>query len=728
MNESKIGDILLTDFQKKCLEEFRKQKDVLLLAPSSAGKSFITEQFILEYFESVYGKFLQSPRRIKIGFVLPYKSLAIQEFNHFLNLVEKRGIKVLLAVGGVAIKEEEIADANIIIGTYEKFLALQKRYEILRKYLRILVLDEFHFIGTDRGPVIEEIVLEWQKSSNKAQLILISSSISNPIEIADWLNLTPIIENSRPVPITYSIDVSKNVIDYILSLRKQHDQILVFSQSRSYAEALAERIASKRVLKRYSELDNIVRNTIDEIDEESVKKTIQEVYFPPLLNEVIEKGVCYHHAGLSEVVRLIIEEMYHRGEIDILVSTSTLSCGVNLPANVSVYTLKNKRIQTENNLVFQTLGRAGRLGYCTEGKGIVLVTNDRMRKKTESRFFTYKDDTPSPIFRAVKSKFGEYDIFMKYYLENMFYSDKPLSRELVHLIEPIEDSFWFYQNKSKLMRDLADFELLQALFSSSDSHLETYEVIDFYRRFDNVRGVRERKMEIQSINGINRAAVAANIKEQSKLYQIYLSPSRRTCSCLNKYSNFVCKHQRFLLEKYPETQERWLNTYGIIDFLTKEGFLVKSAGQILNLTYMGQIAAQHFVQPYDFLDYLEYCGTNKELTLTQYLQRFLTRDKTIKQEIKANELSSLQAIRLAQNIVDGREVRDLCERYNISDSFINDWRETIYRFLIMFQSINYFTGKVTEAEKISTWIENSEGLAEIRHSKMKTNELNKIAT
>ena len=728
MHNNEIAGISLTDFQKKCLEEFRKQKDVLLLAPSSSGKTYITEQFILEYFESIYGKFLQSPRRIKVGFVLPYKSLAIQEFNHFLNLVDQRGIKVLLAVGGVVIKEEEIANANIIIGTYEKFLALQKRYEVLRKYLKILVLDEFHFIGTDRGAVIEEIVLEWQKSINKAQLILLSSSISNPIEIADWLNLTPIVENTRPVPITYSIAVSKDVIDYITKLRKQYDQIIVFSHSRSYAEALAKQIAVKSKPTYYSELDNIVGNALNEIEEESVKKTIQEVYFPPLLKEIIEKGVCYHHAGLSEVVRLIIEEMYHRGDIDVLVSTSTLSCGVNLPANVSIYTLKNKRIQTENNLVFQTLGRAGRLGFCTEGKGIVLVTNDRMRKKTEAKFFIYKDETPLPIYRAVESKFGEYDILMKYYLENIFYTDKPLSRELVHLIEPIEDSFWFYQNKTKLMRNIGDLDLLQALFSSSDSQLETNEIIDFYRRFDTVRGVRERKMEVQSINGINRAAVAANVKEQSRLYQIYLSPSRRTCSCLNKYSNFVCKHQRFLLENYPETQERWLNTYGIIDFLTKEGFLVKSAGKILNLTYMGQIAAKHFVQPYDFLDYLEYCGINKELTLTQYLQRFMTRDRVIKQEIKANELSSLQAIRLAQNIVDGREVRDLCERYNISDSFVNDWRETIYRFLMMFQSINYFTGKVAEAEKINSWIENSEGLAEIRHSKTRAKELNKAST
>jgi hypothetical protein len=46
----------------------------------------------------------------------------------------------------------------------------------------------------------------------------------------------------------------------------------------------------------------------------------------------------------------------------------------------------------------------------------------------------------------------------------------------------------------------------------------------------------------------------------------------------------------------------------------------------------------------------------------------------------------------------------------------------------MFQSINYFTGKIIEAEKINSWIENSEGLAEIRHSKSRLKELNKATT
>ena len=183
-----------------------------------------------------------------------------------------------------------------------------------------------------------------------------------------------------------------------------------------------------------------------------------------------------------------------------------------------------------------------------------------------------------------------------------------------------------------------------------------------------------------------------------------------------------------MLEQYPEAQERWLNTYGILDFLTKEGFIVRSSGERVNLTYMGQLASKYFIHPYDFLDYLEFCSSNKEITITQYLQQFIIRDKKIKQEIRANELSSLKAIKLAQDIVNGKELIEICVKYNISDSFISDWRESIFRFMRMFQSLNFFIGKQKEAEKISEWIDKSEGLIEIEMFNYLEGSESKIAT
>jgi len=539
----------------------------------------------------------------------------------------------------------------------------------------------------------------------------------------------PIIEVKRPIPLDYSVEVSANTLKYVNKLRETSEQILIFSQSRSIAEKLAEKIAEKREKHSDIDLEQILAFAIENIEDANILKTIKAAYFPPLLKKVIQHRTAYHHAGLNDIVRILIEEMYRSGEIDVLVSTSTLAAGINLPTDLSIYTIKNNRIKTENNLVFQTLGRAGRLGYRERGKGVVLVPNERLRAKTEKQLFDKDEEEEiSPIYQSIESKMGNYDFLLKYYLESMKFTEEPFSSQISQLLDFLDDSLWFYQKRTKLMRHVVDFDILNALFSSADSNLDTNEILEFYKRFDKTKGIKDRKMTIQSIEGINSAAVVANIKEMSKLYQIYLSPSRRSCTCQNKHSNYICKHQRFLLEQYPAAQERWLNTYGIMDFLMKEGFIVRSSGERVNLTYMGQLASRYFIHPYDFLDYLEFCSSNKEITITQYLQQFIIRDKKIKQEIKANELSSLQAIKLAQDIVNGKELIDMCVKYNISDSFISEWRESIFRFMKMFQSLNFFIGKQKEAEKIAEWIEKSKGLIEIEMYNVSVREGNQAQT
>ena len=66
-------------------------------------------------------------------------------------------------------------------------------------------------------------------------------------------------------------------------------------------------------------------------------------------------------------------------------------------------------------MVFQTLGRAGRLGYKDYGKGIVLVRSERMRRSTEDKFFDYSyDNKARPIYHSIESKFGDYDYQVAY--------------------------------------------------------------------------------------------------------------------------------------------------------------------------------------------------------------------------------------------------------------------------------------------------------------------------
>ena len=56
-----------------------------------------------------------------------------------------------------------------------------------------------------------------------------------------------------------------------------------------------------------------------------------------MLKDVIKYGVAYHHSGLTNDEKEIIERGYRTGALLALVATSTLSTGINLPAKAVIF-------------------------------------------------------------------------------------------------------------------------------------------------------------------------------------------------------------------------------------------------------------------------------------------------------------------------------------------------------------------------------------------------------
>jgi activating signal cointegrator complex subunit 3 len=118
----------------------------------------------------------------------------------------------------------------------------------------------------------------------------------------------------------------------------------------------------------------------------------------PHLRHTLAFGVGLHHAGLHPDDRRIVEQLFEQMRIQVLVATSTLAWGVNLPAHLVVvkgteyYDGKTKRYEDMAVTdVLQMMGRAGRPQYDDSAVAVILVQDT---KKDFYKKFLYE---PFPV-------------------------------------------------------------------------------------------------------------------------------------------------------------------------------------------------------------------------------------------------------------------------------------------------------------------------------------------
>jgi superfamily II RNA helicase len=85
------------------------------------------------------------------------------------------------------------------------------------------------------------------------------------------------------------------------------------------------------------------------------------------LVRLLEKGIAYHHAGMANVFREMVEMLFSKGFIKLLFATETFSVGINMPTRSVIFTSLKK--YSNNGFRFiksheytQMSGRAGRRG------------------------------------------------------------------------------------------------------------------------------------------------------------------------------------------------------------------------------------------------------------------------------------------------------------------------------------------------------------------------------
>lgn len=114
------------------------------------------------------------------------------------------------------------------------------------------------------------------------------------------------------------------------------------------------------------------------MNSEAITEALQQLERCPvgldaILKKTVSFGVAFHHAGLTMEERDIIEAAFRNGALRVLIATSTLSSGVNLPARRVVIRTPIFHGKPIDTLTYrQMIGRAGRMGKDSVGESMLV--------------------------------------------------------------------------------------------------------------------------------------------------------------------------------------------------------------------------------------------------------------------------------------------------------------------------------------------------------------------
>ena len=177
------------------------------------------------------------------------------------------------------------------------------------------------------------------------RIIALSATLKNIEEIEGWLEGTCVEHDYRPVPLHKEVlDAemfnTKNKNDVIVKIAEKamndNSQALAFVSTRRFTESLATYVAKKINKKLSKDQKQRFKEVAEKLLAVPEKKGSLPTSTCVKLAESVEKGVAFHHAGLFNEQKEIIEYEFRNGNILMITATPSLMYGVNLPSKTVV--------------------------------------------------------------------------------------------------------------------------------------------------------------------------------------------------------------------------------------------------------------------------------------------------------------------------------------------------------------------------------------------------------
>ncbi|GKT15629.1 Putative helicase mug81, partial [Aduncisulcus paluster] len=324
-------------------------------------------------------------KNFQIIYISPMKALAGELVGKFKSYLGSPPccLSVKEVTGDTHLASKDIDTAQVIVATPEKYDIMTRRPSTESSKTRLLILDEVHLLGEERGAVLESIVMRTLRLSESTQspirILGLSATLPNYQEVGRFLSVSDedmfyFPANWRPVPLRQSFVA---IYDAAYKLQKesfdshtfnivseeilQGRQVLVFVHSRNSTIESGRDILMRALKDASGSAKSMLEKGI-------TKKALEQISKLSLveLRQLCERGVGFHHGGMTAWDRRQVEKLFKEGKIQVLCCTATLAWGVNLPAatvvikGTQVYSSdKGQYVPLDILSVQQIFGRAG---------------------------------------------------------------------------------------------------------------------------------------------------------------------------------------------------------------------------------------------------------------------------------------------------------------------------------------------------------------------------------
>ena len=320
----------LTKAQLRVLQEIdenmesEKSMNRLLQGDVGSGKTVVAMISAYKAVKSGYQAAILAPTAI----------LAVQHFNNFKNILEKFNIKCELLISGITKKNKEDilerlkqGDIDILIGTHAM---LEENVEF--QNLGLVVTDEQHRFGVKQRTKIAE------KGQNPDVLVMSATPIPRTLAL--------ILYGDLDISIIDELPPNRKTIETFAVTKRMEERVNNFIKKQVDEGRQAYIVCP--LVEDSEEEDNDLKSVITLY--ENCKKEIFSNY-----------NVEYIHGKMKQKEKDDIMNRFKNGEIDILISTTVIEVGINVP-NATVMMVENAERFGLAQL-HQLRGRVGRGKY-----------------------------------------------------------------------------------------------------------------------------------------------------------------------------------------------------------------------------------------------------------------------------------------------------------------------------------------------------------------------------